>query len=366
MADKNMKYELWMTKLDISNNCKKAIVDCFGDAGKVYNASKSELLSSGVINEDIVDVIIGNRDDELIDKSYEEFLTYNQSLITRPMIDYPKKLRVIGNAPYGLYYIGHLPRDYGKCVSIVGARRCSEYGRWAAKELAYELSKKGYTIISGMALGIDNASHEGALKANGKTVAVLGCGVDICYPRDNINTYVEIQSKGAIISEQFPTTKPVNYNFPIRNRIISALSNQVVVIEARLRSGSLITADFALEQGKDIYALPGRINDSLSSGCNHLIEQGAGIITSIEGFVNSLEEIEINTLLPEDNDAIQNLFLEKEDLLVYSNLDFYPKGIEEIIEGTNLDMFIVLNSIMNLCRHNLIREVFVNQYIRIK
>lgn len=366
MVDNNIRYELWLTKLDIANSFKNRIVDCFKDAKTVYDASKSDLLSSGIIDDKTIDAIVSSRDDELTHKSYEEFLTYNQGLITRPMINYPEKLKVIGNSPYGLYYIGHFPEDYTKCVSIVGARRCSEYGRWAAKELAYNLSQKGYTIISGMALGIDNASHEGALRANGKTIAVLGCGVDICYPRENINTYVDIQSKGAIISEQNPGTVPMNFNFPTRNRIISALSNQVVVIEARLRSGSLITADFALEQGKDIYALPGRINDSLSAGCNSLIEQGAGIITSIEGFVNNLEEIEINTLLQEDNDNIQNLFLEKEDLLVYSSLDFYPKGIEEIIEKTNLDMFIVLNSIMNLCKQKLIKEVFVNQYIRVK
>lgn len=366
MTESNIKYELWLTRLDIANNYKNRIVDCFGDAKKVYDASKSDLLASGVIDDKIADIIVSSRDDELIDKTYQEFLSYNQGLITRPMVNYPDKLRVIRNSPYGLFYIGHFPEDFRKCVSIVGARRCSEYGRWAAKEIAYTLSPKGYTIVSGMALGIDNASHEGALRAKGRTVAVLGCGVDICYPRDNINTYVDIQKEGAIISEQYPGTVPMNFNFPTRNRIISALSNQVVVIEARLRSGSLITADFALEQGKDIYALPGRINDSLSAGCNALIEQGAGIITSIEGFVNNLEEIEINTLLVEDNDNIQNLFLEKEDLLVYSILDFYPKGIEEIIEKTNLDMILVLNSIMNLCKLNLAKEVFVNQYIKIK
>ena len=365
MLDNDIIYELWLTKLDITNNYKNKIVDCFGNAKKVYEADRIDLLSSGVIGEGIADVIVDSRDDRLINKSYKEFVTYNQNLLTRPMPDYPDKLKLIRNSPYGIFCIGHLPDNFDKCVSIVGARRCSEYGRWAAREIAYTLSQKGYTIISGMALGIDNAAHEGALNAGGKTVAVLGCGVDICYPRDNINTYVNIIKNGAIISELPQGTKPVNYNFPTRNRIISALGNQVVVIEARRRSGSLITADFALEQGKDIYALPGRINDSLSSGCNSLIEQGAGIITGVEDFVNNLEEVEINTLLPDVNNNIQNLFLEKEDLLVYSSLDFYPKGIEEIIEKTNLDMLIVLNSIMNLTKLHLVKEVFVNQYIKI-
>ena len=361
-----LKYELWFTKLDISNTSKNRLSDCLYNAKNIYNSNKTQLLSTNIINEKVADKIIDNKDNLDIDKLYDKFQSYNQKLVTRPMEHFPEKLKVISNAPYGIFYIGTFPEKFDKCVSIVGARRCSEYGRWAAKEIAGALARRGYIIVSGMAQGIDNESHIGALNEDGITVAVLGCGVDICYPRNNINTYVQIQKKGAIISEFYPGTKPVSYNFPSRNRIISALSNQVVVIEAKEKSGSLITADYALEQGKDIYALPGRISDLLSHGCNRLIEQGAGIITSVSDFVNALDDVQINTLYTGSLMNCQNFLLEKEDLLVYSCLDFYPKDIERIIAESNLEMMQVLNSIMNLCDKKLIKEVFVNQYVRIK
>lgn len=366
MDEDLLKYELWLSKLDISNTSKNRLSDCMNDSRNIYYASKSQLLATNMIDERIADRIIDDREKCDVDRLYNEFKGYNQRLITRRMNSYPDKLKNIQNAPYALFCIGDMPKSFDKCVSIVGARRCSEYGRYAATNLAETLSKRGYIVVSGMALGIDNAAHIGALNEDGITVAVLGCGVDICYPRNNINSYVEIKKKGAIISEFYPETKPVSYNFPTRNRIISALSNQVVVVEAKEKSGSLITADFALEQGKDIYAFPGRITDTLSAGCNRLIEQGAGIITSIEDFVNGLDDVQINTLYTPAEINCQNFSLEKEDLLVYSCLDFYPKDIEEVMKETNLEMISVLNSLMNLCEKKIIKEAFVNQYVRIK
>ena len=361
-----LKYELWMMKLDIGCVTKGRIADCLGGAQAVYEADKSTLMSSNMIDEDDVASIIADRNATDLDKLMEEFIPMGQSLITRSMSHFPDKLKEIGNAPYGLFCIGRLPDSWDKCVSIVGARRCSEYGRSVAMELGEMLAKRGYTVISGMALGIDNASHVGALRADGVSVAVLGCGVDKCYPRNNINTYVQLQERGAIISEHYPKTEPIAYNFPMRNRIISALSNQVVIIEAREKSGSLITADFALSQGRDVYALPGRINDALSGGCNRLIAQGAGIITSIEDFINTIEDVRVDTLLPRCNMNYQNLFLEKEDALVYSCLDYYPKNIEDIISESNLDLMRALSCIMNLCEAGLAKEAFVNQYVKIK
>ncbi len=361
-----LKYELWLTKLDISNTKKNRLTDCLKDAKSVYEADKHKLMATNMVGEETADTIVNSKSTYDLDAEYIKFKTYNQKLITRPMEDFPGKLKIIKNAPYGLFYIGTLPHDLDKCVAIVGARRCSEYGRSMANELAEELSKRGYIIVSGMALGIDNSAHVGALKADGVSIAVLGCGVDICYPRNNINTYVGLQKKGAIISDFPPGTPPINNNFPSRNRIISALANQVIIIEAREKSGSLITADFALDQGKDIYALPGRITDSLSSGCNRLIEQGAGIITSVTGFVNNMEDVRLNTLYTDEYDNVADVFTEIEDKVVYSLLDYYPKSIETIINETNLDLMRVLSSIMNLCEMGYAREAFVNQYVKIK
>lgn len=366
MDEDLLKYELWFSKLDITNTSKNRLSDCMKDSRNIYNASKSQLLATNMVDEKIADRIISDREKCDVIDLYNKFKSYDQRLITRIMDNYPEKLKNIQNAPYALFCVGEMPESFDKCVSIVGARGCSEYGRFAATKLAEMLSRRGYIVVSGMALGIDNAAHIGALKEGGITVAVLGCGVDICYPRNNINTYVDIKKKGAIISEFYPETKPVSYNFPTRNRIISALSNQVVVVEAKDKSGSLITADYALEQGKDIYAIPGRITDTLSYGCNKLINQGAGIITSVDDFVNGLDEVQINTLYTPHEINCQNFFLEKEDLLVYSCLDFYPKNIEEVIKETNLEMISVLNSLMNLCEKKIIKEAFVNQYVRIK
>ena len=361
----DLKYDLWLMKLDIGCVVKNRLTDCLGSAKNVYEASEAALISTNMVNPETAARIEEDKKNIDIDRLYEDFTGTNQKLLTRSMPDFPDKLKAIPSAPFGIFYIGHFPESFDKSVAIVGARRCSEYGRSMATELAEELSKRGYIIISGMALGIDNASHVGALRNDGVSVAVLGCGVDICYPRGNIRTYNSIQDKGAIISEYYPNTQPVAYNFPPRNRIISALANQVIIIEARDKSGSLITADFALSQGRDVYALPGRINDTLSYGCNKLIGQGASIITSISGFISDIEEVKIHTLLTPSGDGENKLFLEKEDSLVYSCLDFYPKSIEDIVNESTLELMRALSSLMNLCDMGYAKEAFVNQYVRL-
>lgn len=196
--------------------------------------------------------------------------------------EYPKRLLHIYDYPMGLYVKGELPDEECPTAAIIGARNCTEYGRQAAGFMGKELAKAGVQIVSGLALGIDGAGHEGALKGKGKTYGVLGCGVNICYPRSNYYLYEAIPSQGGIISEFGPGEEPLARNFPMRNRIISGLSDVILIIEARKKSGSLITVSLGLEQGKEIFALPGRITDTLSAGCNELIQSGAGILTSPE------------------------------------------------------------------------------------
>ena len=195
--------------------------------------------------------------------------------IPRKSQEYPSVLKQYERMPEGLYVIGSLPDPDRRSVSIVGARSCSEYGRSQAAAFAKKLAAAGVQIISGMALGIDCAAHTGALETSGTTFAVLGCGPDICYPASKIRLYRQIISSGGILSEFEPGTPAMAHHFPIRNRIISGLADAVVVVEARRKSGSLITAFHALEQNKTVYALPGRICDSLSEGTNELICQGA-------------------------------------------------------------------------------------------
>lgn len=192
--------------------------------------------------------------------------------------EYPERMMPFSDMPEGIYVKGRLPRDDRPSAAIVGGRVCSAYGREQARRFAREMAASGVQIISGLASGIDAAAHEGALEGGGTTFAVLGCGVNICYPRENYPLMRKILGqKGGVLSEFPPGERPLAWHFPQRNRLISALADLVLVVEARKKSGSLITADFALEQGKSVYALPGRVNDSLSEGSNRLIAQGAGI-----------------------------------------------------------------------------------------
>ena len=198
--------------------------------------------------------------------------------VAREDREYPEQMRNYPRMPLGLYVLGNLPDPEKKTVAIVGARMCSPYGRAEAIRFGEELAAKGVQIISGMAFGVDSWALLGALHAGGKGFAVLGCGVDVCYPKESYHIYRRIiQESGGILSEFEPGDSPAAWHFPIRNRIISALADVVLVVEAKLRSGSLITADYALSQGKSIYAVPGRNRDELSCGCNRLIAQGAGI-----------------------------------------------------------------------------------------
>lgn len=194
---------------------------------------------------------------------------------------YPGRLREIPDKPFLLYYIGELPVETMPCVAIIGARMCSEYGRFVAAELAAGLAKRGIQVVSGMADGIDGIAQRSALEHGGMSYGVLGCGVDVCYPSSNRTLYQTLQIQGGILSEFPPGTKPETYHFPMRNRIISGLADLILVIEARERSGTRITVNMALEQGKEVYAVPGRITDELSRGCNRMILEGAGVATDI-------------------------------------------------------------------------------------
>lgn len=201
---------------------------------------------------------------------------------------YPPQLLPYERMPDLLYVAGRLPDPAKKSVAIVGARACSAYGRAEAGRFARALAAAGVQIISGLAHGIDRYAHEGALEAGGKTWAVLGCGADICYPKENLALYEAIQQNGGLLTEFPPGVPPVSWHFPIRNRIISALADLILVIEARARSGSLITADYGLEQGKSVWAVPGKNADALSQGCNRLISQGAGIALDPEFLLEEL------------------------------------------------------------------------------
>jgi DNA processing protein len=212
--------------------------------------------------------------------------------------EYPDKLRHIPDQPFGLYVKGELPDPNVPSVAIIGARMCSDYGRYMARQFGRGLALSGVQVISGMARGIDGLAQHAALSAGGKSFAILGGGVDICYPEENRDVFEALPENGGLISEFPPEVQPISRFFPMRNRIISALSDILLVVEARQKSGTSITVDTALEQGREVLAVPGRVTDRLSDGCNYLISQGAGVAISVEDVLERLWQVSGGGYIP--------------------------------------------------------------------
>ena len=280
--------------------------------------------------------------------------------------EFPQKLRDYSQMPEVLYVKGRLPNPKRKSVAIVGARVCSHYGAFWAYEFAKVLAEHGVQIISGLAKGIDSCAHKGALEAGGDTFAVLGCGVDVCYPRQNQDLYRRmVQGKGGILSEFEAGTPPYARNFPRRNRIISGLSDLILVIEAKKKSGSLITAGYGLEQGKTVFALPGRVGDALSEGCNQLLADGAGVADSVEAGLSELQIFDKKTGAGEkDFGQEKKIALASREEMVYSCLDLHPKNIEDIVREIPLSPREITGLLLKLELKGLIEEPVKNYYAR--
>lgn len=243
----------------------------------------------------IIDKIIKD-EDRLIDEArifFSHLLARKIEWTHLTASDYPQRLLNIPDPPLMLFYKGRLPKENELSLAIVGARECSSYGEKVAGMFSKELSAEGVQIISGMARGIDGIAQRCAVDVSGSTFGVLGCGVDVVYPKENSDIFEKILDKGGLISEFEPGTQPLRRFFPLRNRLISGLSDAVLVVEARKRSGTYITVTQALEQGREVYAVPGRITDALSDGCNNLIASGAGIAVSPEDVLRELRNTSV-------------------------------------------------------------------------
>ena len=282
--------------------------------------------------------------------------------ISSKSAEYPEKLNNYPKMPEILFVKGRLPDRKKPSIAIVGARACSTYGRIQAFRYAKVLSSAGVQIISGMAYGIDAEAHKGALEGGTATYAVLAGGVDICYPAGNKALYERIlREGGGIISEQPPGMRARNYFFPARNRIISGLADMVLIVEAREKSGSLITAQWALDQGKTVYAIPGPVNEELSIGCHKLIYDGAGIAYSPEIL---LRELGMNYENKVKSDSKNDLGLASDLKLVYSCLDLRPKSTDFLIQKTGLPPRQVGSLLLELKLSGLIREIGRHYYIK--
>ncbi len=361
-----MKYKYWMAAVTgIGNATKRKLIEYFGGARGVYEADIIAMIQSGLVKEDIAEYIMRQKELWSLEDEYEKFLENEIGFSTIEDRSYPSLLRTIHNAPYALYYKGTLPGAKETLIAMVGARKASAYGKTMAYEIAKALSRAGYGIVSGMALGIDGESHRGAIDQGGRTYAFLGCGVDVIYPRNHDKLYRQIIENGAVISDFAPHTTPLPEYFPVRNRLISGISKKTLVIEARKKSGSLITADLAMEQGRDVLALPGRISDVMSEGTNQLIAQGAGIITGIDAIIADLTDLGGLENIDAKGCSAYQFNLEKDELLVYSCFDFYSKGLEQVQMECGMELVPLMSIVIRLCELGLIRETFRNRYIRL-
>ena len=354
-----MKYEYWFANLKgISDKRKRKIRETVTKAEELYYIEETALNRLDMQAKEREIILKGIREWNL-NCEYQKLERQEIQFVSIFDERYPKKLLNISASPYALYVKGKLPNEDRMVVAIVGARECSPYGEQMAGIFAKTLAEAGIQIVSGMARGVDSAGQRGALEVGGESYAILGCGVDICYPRDQIGLYMDLQEKGGVISE-FPVgTKPLPKHFPARNRIISGLADAVLVMEAKEKSGSLITADMALEQGKDVYALPGPINSYLSKGCNLLIRQGAEVLLSPEDL---LEEWGILKKQKYQKNNLKKFPLESAENIVYSCLDFYPKNLEQLICMTQYSVSELLDILVGLQLKGLIKEVSKNYY----
>lgn len=274
------KYWIWFSLIEgLRNKTKKELLKKYKTPEKIFNLKQKDL--EKVLNIKEIEKIMNKNYKEIINKHLEYMNKHNIKIITIEDNEYPKNLKEIYDYPISLYIKGNKNiLNQEKNIAIIGCREYSQYGKNCALYFSYNLAKENVIITSGLAKGIDSFSHIGTIQAKGKTIAVLGNGLDTIYPKENAKLADKIiQNNGAIISEYPLGTKPEKMNFPERNRIISGISKGIIVIEAKKKSGTMLTVDFALEQGKDIYAVPGNINSINSTGTNDLIKQGAKLVT---------------------------------------------------------------------------------------
>ena len=358
-----MIYEYWLARLrPLADQKKRKLRTCIGNGKEIYY-EETKLEKMEFLTKKDIQALREAKKRKNLQEEYEKLIAKGIEFVPYFEETYPKRLQNALSPPYALYVKGKLPGEEIPSVAMVGARNCTPYGEEMALEYGRILSEAGIQIISGMARGIDGAAQRGALNGGGTTYGVLGCGVDICYPGEHQGLYRDILKEGGLLSEQPPGEPPLARHFPARNRIISGLSDMVLVMEARERSGSLITADMALEEGKDVYALPGPATSPASRGCHRLIAQGAGILISPEELLEMFGYKKEKFRQKQDkNEKV----LETTGNIVYSCLGLYPKGIDTLARETGLAPSDLMEQLMTLELQGNIKEISRNQYIKVR
>ena len=349
------KYKIWFILLKISEESKVKLIEKYNNEENIYN-NIDNIIKEKLLHKNFLTKIKNNNKEkeekleEYLFKNNIKYVTYSSSL-------YPERLKNIDNPPYVIFYKGDITLLNYNMVAIVGSRKNTNYGEQVTKFIVSELYNISYGVVSGVAAGIDSIAHREILFRGGKTIGVLGCGIDVVYPRFNKKLYDQIVSEGLLMSEFLPGTKPLSYNFPKRNRIISGFSDKgVIVVEASRKSGSLITANYALDEGKDVLAVPGPIFNESSAGCNLLIHQGASPFIGKEDLYDFLNIIKKESKNNKKSSIKVNLLeiIGKE-----------PIHIDKIIGSVNIDRIALFELLFEMQNENEIICLPGNYYVKI-
>jgi len=339
----------------------RQLLDFFGDAPAVLGASKRQLLQVQGIGEDTADAIAGWEKTIGLGAELKRIEAFGCRIVIQSDEEYPALLRQIYDPPIVLYVKGALSPKDKNAVAMVGSRQTTHYGLESARKLAYQLAYLGVTVVSGGARGIDTAAHQGALAANGRTVSVLGTGINIIFPPENLELFERIAAHGAVIT-QFPFNRNADkQTFPIRNRIIAGMALGTVVVEAHLASGAMITANFANEYGRQVFAVPGRIDSPRSKGCHELIKRGAKLCESVEDILSEFEYLFPPTNRPpspNQTGVLPALELSETEQKVYAVLKTEDEtSIDEVIRASGLPPSTVSVALLSLEMKRIIKQL---------
>ncbi|MGR3220639.1 MAG: DNA-processing protein DprA [Candidatus Anammoxibacter sp.] len=349
MTDLEELVQINLTK-GIGSVTYKALLTRFGSNKAMLSASAEELKSVSGIGPKLAQSILNSSKNNNVGNEFKNAEDNDIKIVPYYSDDYPSNLKAIYDPPLVLYIKGKIVNDDVMALAVVGSRACTYYGKIQAEKISGSLARIGFTIVSGMARGIDTAVHDSVLKAGCRTIAVLGSGLGNIYPKDNQLLADRIAENGAVISELPLSTPPDNRNFPPRNRIISGLSLGVVIVEAALRSGSLITAQWALDHGKEVFAVPGPIDSARSKGCHKLIKDGAKLVEGTDDIIEELGPLSesLKTGNGVEVKDPRSLRLNGQEAKIFAVLSNYPLGIDDIINTTKLPASVVASTLMIL------------------
>ncbi len=345
----------------------RLLLDHFGDAPKILAASKTDLLRVRNIGEEVAESISSWEKSVDLAGELKRISDFGCHVLISSDENYPASLREIYDPPLVLYVKGELSAKDKSAVAMVGSRQTTHYGIETARKLAYQLAYVGVTVVSGGARGIDTAAHQGALSAKGRTIAVLGTGINLIFPTENAELFERIAANGAVIT-QFPFNRPADkQSFPIRNRIVAGMTLGTVVVEANLSSGALITANFATEYGRQVFAVPGRIDSPRSKGCHDLIKKGAKLCEGAEDILSEFEYLfpaSNRRPSPGDTGVLPALELSENEQLAYDALGHEEMSVDEVIRKCGLPSSAVSVALFSLEMKRLVKQLPGKLFVR--